>query len=581
MRAFLLAVTLAMAAPAQADPVAAPPPSSDNLLGLWMAKQRLGPDIRGELVIVSDASGWRATLAGRTADVQRTGDLLTFSLGDDGDFRGHLTKKGITGHWRQVAGYLSGTRYATPVTLTGSKGVWRGDVQPLDDTGTLYLNVTKNADGTLNTFLRNPESNAGRFANIDHIKIDGDKVSLLGHPHGAKDDRVVGEGSYHRDEDGFTLHIPAFGSTFDFRRDGAHSGFYPRDAKTVPYVYHPPIATDDGWPVGTLRTAGLSEKAIGDFMQMLIDMPMDSIHAQDVHAVLIARHGKLVLEEYLHGFSASQRHDTRSASKSMLSVLVGAEIQAGAKVDVDAPVYKVMNDGAFPAGLEPRKQAMRLEDLLTMSSGFYCDDNDDKAPGNEDTMQDQRTQPDWYRYTLELPMAMAPGTQSIYCSANPNLAGGVLAKMTGEPLEEAFDRLIAKPLQFGPYALNLQPTGQPYMGGGAYIRPRDFMKLGQLMLDDGMWNGKRIVGHDWVAKSTAPLRDLRGLKYGYFWWGMDFPYKGGTVHGFFAAGNGGQVVMVVPKLDLVVAFFGGNYGDKALYVPQQVYTPKYVLPAIE
>ncbi len=573
----LLTALLAIAAPAVADPA---PPAPD-LTGLWMARQRFGPDIRGELTIVHDARGWRADLAGRAAAVTVTGDVVTFGLGDDGDFRGHLTRAGIRGQWRQVKGYSTGTRYATPVVLTGAGGVWRGQVRPLDETVTLYLPVAPGANGVWNTFLRNPERNVGRYVDIDHLKLDGGTVTLLGHRHGKPEDTVVAEGTYNPDEDGFVLHIPALGGTYDFRRDGAHSGFYPRDEKTALYVYHPPLKTGDGWAVGTLKEVGLSEKTIGDFMQMLIDMPMDSVHAQDVHAVLVARHGKLVLEEYLHGHSAETLHDTRSASKSMLSVLIGAEKQAGAKVDVDAPVYKVMNGGVFPPGLEPKKQAMRLEDLLTMSSGFYCDDDDDKAPGNEDTMQDQTKQPDWYRYALDLPMAMAPGTQSIYCSTNPNLAGGVLAKMTGEPLEEAFDRLIARPMSFGPYALNLQPTGQPYMGGGAYFQPRDFMKLGQMMLDDGVWNGQRIVSHDWVARSTAPLKDLRGLKYGYFWWGMDFPYRGGTVHGFFAAGNGGQVVMVVPKLDLVVAFYGGNYGDKVLYVPQQVYTPKYILPAVE
>lgn len=587
MRKLMLATALAFALAQQAvaqTPAQTPAQTraaGPDLTGLWMAKQRFGPDIRGEMTIVHDARGWRAALAGRQADVTVHGEFVTFSLGDDGAFRGRLTKAGIRGHWRQARGYSTGTAYATPVLLVGTGGVWRGQVRPLDETVTLYLPVAAGANGLFNTFLRNPERNVGRFVDVDHLKLDGDTVGLLGHRHGKPEDTVVAEGTYHKDEDGFTLHIPALGGTYDFRRDGSHSGFYPRDAKTILWVYHPPVASDDGWAVGTLSQAGLSEKTIGDFMQMLIDMPMDSVHAQDVHAVLIARHGKLVLEEYLHGASANQLHDTRSASKSMLSVLIGAENQAGAKIDIDAPVYKVMNGGALPQGLEPRKQAMRLEDLLTMSSGFYCDDNDDKAPGNEDTMQDQDAQPDWYRYALDLPMAMAPGMQSIYCSTNPNLAGGMLAKMTGEPLEDAFDRLIARPMQFGPYALNLQPTGQPYMGGGAYFRPRDFMKLGQMMLDDGTWNGKRIVGHDWVARSTAPLRDLRGLKYGYFWWGIDFPYKGGTVHGFFAGGNGGQVVMVLPKLDMVVTFFGGNYGDKVLYVPQQVYTPKYILPAVE
>ncbi|NWO96415.1 hypothetical protein GY976_25110, partial [Escherichia coli] len=79
---------------------------------------------------------------------------------------------------------------------------------------------------------------------------------------------------------------------------------------------------------------------------------------------------------------------------------------------------------------------------------------------------------------------------------------------------------------------------------------------------------------------TAPRGELRGLHYGYLWWGIDFPWQGGKLPAFFAAGNGGQVVMVVPKLDLVVAIFGGNYGDKVTYVPQEKYLPDHILPAI-
>ena len=314
---------------------------------------------------------------------------------------------------------------------------------------------------------------------------------------------------------------------------------------------------------------------------MVIDTPIDSVHAQDIHSVLIARHGKLVLEEYFHGQDGNQLHDTRSAAKSLISVMVGAAMQDGAKLSPATPVYSMMNGGTFPTGLEPRKRAMTLEHLLTMSSGLHCDDRDSKAPGNEDVMQNQDAQPDWYRYALDLPMASAPGETAIYCSINPNLAGGVLARATGKRLEDSFDRLIARPLQFGRYALNVQPTGEPYMGGGAQFMPRDFMKLGQMMLDGGTWHGKRVVSADWVKRSTAPIREMRGLHYGYFWWGIDLPDKGKTLPAYYAAGNGGQVVMVLPALDLVVAIFGGNYSDKVMYVPQEIYTPKYILPAVE
>src|SRR5262249_43339197 len=159
-------------------------------------------------------------------------------------------------------------------------------------------------------------------------------------------------------------------------------------------------------------------KGIEDFIQRLLDMPMDSLDAMQVDAILIARHGKLVLEEYFHGFDRDTPHSTRSAGKSLTAVLVGAAIQAGAPVSLSSPVYKVMNGGTFPQGLEPRKQAMTLEHLLTMSSGIFCDDTNPDAPGNEETMINQEAEPDFYRFYMKASMDREPGAKAVYCSGD-------------------------------------------------------------------------------------------------------------------------------------------------------------------
>jgi CubicO group peptidase (beta-lactamase class C family) len=240
-----------------------------------------------------------------------------------------------------------------------------------------------------------------------------------------------------------------------------------------------------------------------------------------------------------------------------------------------------MNGGTFPAGLEPRKRALTLEHLLTMSSGLDCDDNNDESPGNENTMQSQTAEPDWYRFILDLKNIRDPDALSVYCSINPHLAGGVLARAAHRPLPELFHDLVARPLGIRRYYyLFLTPTGDAYMGGGVRLLPRDFMKLGQLMLNDGMWNGKRILSRDWVRRSVDPKHQIGESKYGYLWWITDYPYRGGTVRAYYASGNGGQYVIVIPKLDMVVAFYGGNYNDRAARVSQQEWVPKYILPAV-
>jgi CubicO group peptidase (beta-lactamase class C family) len=360
------------------------------------------------------------------------------------------------------------------------------------------------------------------------------------------------------------------------------SDFYPRGRPSAPYQYLPPRATADGWPVGTLEQVGISRDSMQRFIQMIIDTRMDSVSVPEIHGVLIARHGRLVLEEYFHGEHRDKPHDTRSASKSLASVLIGSAIQAGVPLSASSPAYQVMNGGKFPSGLDARKRGLTLEHLLTMSSGLDCDDNNPESPGNEDRMSDQTEQPDWYRFILDLRNIRDPGELAVYCSINPHLAGGMLARAARRPLPELFQDLIAKPLSIDRYYLNLTPTGDGYMGGGARLLPRDFMKLGQLMLNEGTWQGKRVLSRGWSRRSTSALYDLQERKYGYLWWSDEYPYRDSTVRAFYAAGNGGQIVMGVPELDLVIAFYGGNYSDGSIAtIPQREWVPRVILPAVD
>ncbi len=561
-----------------------PPNPARELAGLWEAKRRFGPDVRGPLVIERVADGWRAEIAGHSARVRVDGDAVAFDLaGGKGVFKGKFgaRRARIVGHWVQPPRVENGTAYASPLTLTAyGRDAWRGDVVPLEDDMTLYLMAKVREDGSVGAFVRNPERNAGRFFDVLRVEREGDAVRLVGRRPGGKD-RVLADG---RLRDGtLSLYLDALGGAFDFQRvkaDGS-SDFYPRGRPGVSYAYARPCPCDEGWPTASLEDVGISREGMSKFVQMVIDTPIDSVHASDIHGILIARHGKLVLEEYFHGEHRDKPHDTRSAAKSLTATLAGAAIRAGVPLEVSTPVYRVMNGGTFPPDLEPRKRALTVEHLLTMSSGLDCDDRDESSRGNEDVMQEQTAQPDWYRYTLDLRAVRDPGKKAVYGSANPNLLGGVLARAAGRPLPELFHELLAEPLGIRRYHMNLTPTGDAYMGGGVRFLPRDFMKLGQLHLNGGTWNGKQLLTSEWCRRATSPLYDLRGLHYGYLWWVAEYPHKGRTVRAFFAGGNGGQLVMGIPELDLLVAFYGGNYSDPVLYVPQREYVPKYILPAVD
>ena len=576
--------------------------SAAELAGLWEARRRFGAEVGGELIIRQLDDQWRAEIASRTAMVQTAGDAISFALPDGkGSFQGKLDARRtrISGHWTQPATMENGTAYASPVTLVKDRrNVWRGEVSPLDDTMTFYLMIKPRADGSVGAFLRNPERNLGRFMRVDAIERQADSVRLLAAGSANEKGRVLAEGKYYGDPEMLSLYFASRGSTFDFRRVRTNeaSDFYPRGHPSAPYRYTPPPALEDGWQTATLESVGISRARMERFIQMLVETPMDGVGAPEVHGVLVARHGRLVLEEYFHGEHRARPHDTRSAAKSLAATMVGASIKAGLPLKVSSPVYQLMHGGAFPTDLEARKKALTVEHLLTMSSGLDCDDGDPKSSGNEDNMLEQTEQPDYYQFTLGLKMVRQPGERAVYCSGQSNLLGGVLKRAAGEPLTVLFHKLIAEPLQIRRYYMNLMPTGDAYMAGGVRFLPRDFMKLGQLHLNGGTWNGRTVLTPEWVRRATSRVVNMERTlaynwaakrmetgtrQYGYLWWVEDYPYHGRTVKAFFAGGNGGQLVVTVPELHLVVAFYGGNYGDRAGFLPQWVYLPQHILPAID
>jgi CubicO group peptidase (beta-lactamase class C family) len=570
-----LTVGLLLALAATAGAQSPPPPTPPlDLTGLWGATLRFGPDIGGPLFIYSTPGGWRADIAGFTVPAQvderslrspspngRGGQGVRFDLPDG---KGSLRN----GHWIQ-----GGT--ATPVTLVAEgPNRWRATITPLENRLTFYLPITREPDGTLRTYLRNPERNAGLFTRAKRIVVNGADVRLIGPRGNGPDTTTLVQGHY---EDG-VITLPLRGGTYDLTKvTDSSSPFYPRGNPPARYQYAPPIQLDDGWPVGSLEDVGMSRKTIEQFVQMLIDLPMDSLNSVQIHSLLIARHGKLVLEEYFHGAGRDQPHNLRSASKSMVSVLIGAAMQAGVPLRIDTPVYQTML-GTVPADLDPRKKAMTLEHLLTMTAGFNCEDSDTTS-ANEDVM-DERGVEHWWAYTLNVSLVSAPGEKIFYCSTEPHLAGGMLAKVARESQLELFDRLLARPMRLRNYYLGLRDD-DAYGGGGHVFTTRDFAKFAQLIINQGRWNGKQIVSAEWMRQSTAPLRDLNAVQqYGYLWNSVAYDYQGRKIRAYFAGGNGGQVSMAIPDLDLVIAFTGGNYNDAALFTGQRVYVPRYILPAV-
>jgi CubicO group peptidase (beta-lactamase class C family) len=562
--------------------------SPDMLIGVWGSELIFGPLVRGELILDGRGPEWQARIAGFDAPVQRQKEQIRFELpGGRGEFRGHpnVRAKEIVGHWIQPTSSIFSQRYATPVTLSSAEeGVWIGQIKPLEERLSFYISIHHAADGSLSAVIRNPEFGWLSRGTYRVTLKDGGVVF--------SNEQNELRGTFDSKADSLTLSIldpPAAPILLTRRREGNAMGLYPRVPwQQATYVYLKPPEQKDGWATATLEETGIDPKPISALVQSILDADPYDVHSMPVHALLIARHGKLVLEEYFYGFDRQRPHDTRSAGKTLAPMMLGIARDHGGKVDPSTPVYPLFPEYRPFGNWDQRKNNLTVEDLMTMTPGLACDDNDSSSPGLENRMQSQTEQRDWYKYTLDLPLAHNPGgTTAIYCSASLNLVGGVAERASGTWGADLFDRYIARPLQFGLYHLNLMPTGSVYTGGGAYLRPRDELKLGQVYLSGGLWNGQRIVSQKWVELSTAyhatfirPVVDIDlNHQYGYGWHIHQFTVAGHVYREYAAEGNGGQLVMVIPEVDLVVAINGGKYGSLDWYRWALEVLPRYLIPA--
>ncbi len=565
------------------------PPAADKLVGLWGSERSFGPVAQGSLTVDGRSEPWQASIAGFQIAVQHDKDIVSFTLpGVQGSFHGQLSADGkdVQGFWVQPPGVSLQSAYATPLTLTASmKAVWRADVKPLQDQVSLYLVVSHADDGSLKAFIRNPEFNFGMHRAYK-VTLEGTQVTLDDTQR--KHDQL--RGNYDPEQDLLTITLQGIGS-FDFtRRDQDHApGFYPATPAVAQYRYRAPVSEDDGWKTADLAAAALDAKPLTALVQQILDTKTDWYTAPYIQSLLIAHHGKLALEEYFYSFGPERTHDTRSSAKTITGTLVGIALDHGAKFTVDTLVYTLYPEYKELANPDPRKQKITVQDLLTMNSGLACDDNDDDSPGNEDTMQGQSKQPDWYKYILDVPMKAEPGDkQAVYCTAGINLLGGIIRNSTGMPLTDFFQKYYAAPLDIHDYHMNLSPMGDAYMGGGIYLRPRDMLKLGQLYLDGGTWNGKRVLDADWVKTATtqhsyfAASDYAPGHGYGYTWHLFQATVSGHTYSEYMAQGNGGQLVMVVPELDLAAVITAGNYGNFPTWRKYfEELLPQYIIPAVK
>jgi len=511
-----------------------------DLAGVWSAQRDYGPANVRAAVIVTRESAWTS----RTIWLPGKNRLrLSYAHGQ------------LLGQLVQAGNAEDSSPVASPARVTAlGENRWRVDARPLRDVQHLELHIRARADGTVEAFFRNPERNAGARIGLRSLHLDERTIHLSRAEHSD----IVGNWSPEQKTLTFTgLGLPG---TFVFTKHAL--------PPPLKYRYRRPAPGGDGWPTGTLRGGGFDEARIAALVDRIRATPQD-VAAPDVQSLLVARHGKLVLDEYFNGYDADRPHDVRSAGKSVATLLIGEAIEETHSFSAESPIATILTRYAPFANDDAQKERISVADLMSMSAGYACDDNDDDSPGGEDRMQSQTAQPDWYKFTLDLPMLFAPGSQAFYCSAEINLLGAIAEQTTGEPLAEFFYDKFARPMNFGPYGMWLMPPPREtaYMAGGDRFRPRDFLKFGQLFLDQGHWKGRRVIDASWLRECATKHSYVKGGggDYGYGWHLLDFPQNDRTFHAINAGGNGGQLLYIIPELDMTVMITAANYGQYPIW----------------
>ena len=353
------------------------------------------------------------------------------------------------------------------------------------------------------------------------------------------------------------------------------------------YQYAAPEKTNDGWEIASLDDEKLDAGLFKEIFERIGDKSY-----KNVHSVLLVKNGKLVVEEYFSGqtsagqfqmFTRDTLNEMKSATKSVNSILVGISIDRHLIHSVDGKVSSFFPEYSDIFTNE-EKDAIRLKDLLSMTAGLSWDEwtHPYTDPRNDAVMMASKA--DFFRYVLERPVAMPPGTKFVYNSGISLMLGEIVHKASGLPADKFAERYLFSPLGITNYYWQKAPNGVVNTLGGLWLRPRDMAKIGQLFLNGGRWNGKQIVSEEWVKESTKQQVGAGQLPawfsadgYGYQWWLGSFQVRGQTFESYSARGQGGQFIIIFPALQMVAVFTGWN--DNELLGQPLDMLQKYILPA--
>lgn len=300
---------------------------------------------------------------------------------------------------------------------------------------------------------------------------------------------------------------------------------------------------------------------------------------REITGIVVIKNNKLLLEEYFSGYERDSLNDTRSVGKSFASTLLGIAINEG-YIKNENQSLKDFYDLKEFNNYSSKKDSVTLKSLLTMSSAFDGNDQDEDSPGNEENMYPTDN---WVKFALDLPMtANKIGENWNYFTSGVVVAGDILDKSVPKGLENYADKKLFKPLGIINYKWQFTPQLKPSLAGGLRMKALDFAKFGQLYKNNGTWSGKRILDETWIQKSLTNYfsdnKDFEG--YGYLFWRKIYQIGNKTYESYQSSGNGGNKIIIFKEIPVVMVVTAKAYNKPYSHSQVDKMVQEYLLPAI-
>ena len=283
--------------------------------------------------------------------------------------------------------------------------------------------------------------------------------------------------------------------------------------------------------------------------QLLFEALEKAEQDQGILSLIVYRNSDIIVEAYFGNGGADSLHRTKSVTKSVCSILIGMAIDRGHIQSVDETVGDYLADYLMPEDSVLSK--VTIGELLSMTGGFDWN---------------ELTDPDWiywnnwirsedhFLYALQVPIIHDPGTQFTYCTTGCQILSGIFTKATGQTLKAFAEEHLFPPLGIvGERPWGADHQGYSYGGVTLQLKALDMLKIGQLYLNKGKYDGQQVVSEDWVNSSTSSQVENHNSMYyssdyGYLWW---IGEKNGISY-YFANGYGGQFICIFPELEMLV-----------------------------